>query len=75
MYAGIIQSDTFSTYINKRNVVFGDAKNITPENLYELSQYCYAYLKSCYITRDAAVGSLTEKQRKITLHMKAHRRW
>ena len=61
MYAGIIQSDTFSTYINKRNVVFGDAKNITPENLYELSQYCYAYLKSCYITRDAAVGALTEK--------------
>ena len=64
MYAGIIQSDTFSTYINKRNVVFGDAKNITPENLYELSQYCYAYLKSCYITRDAAVGSLTEKTKK-----------
>ena len=64
MYAGIIQSDTFSTYINKRNVVFGDAKNITQENLYELSQYCYAYLKSCYITRDAAVGSLTEKTKK-----------
>jgi len=64
MYAGIIQSDTFSTYINKRNVVFRDAKNITPENLYELSQYCYAYLKSCYITRDAAVGSLTEKTKK-----------
>ena len=64
MYAGIIQSDTFSTYINKRNVVFGDAKNITSENLYELSQYCYAYLKSCYITRDAAVGSLTEKTKK-----------
>lgn len=64
MYAGIIQSDTFSTYINKRNVVFGEVKNITPENLYELSQYCYAYLKSCYITRDAAVGSLTEKTKK-----------
>ena len=64
MYAEIIQSDTFSTYINKRNVVFGDAKNITPENLYELSQYCYAYLKSCYITRDAAVGALTEKTKK-----------
>lgn len=64
MYAGIIQSDTFSTYINKRNDVFGEAKNITPENLYELSQYCYAYLKSCYITRDAAVGSLTEKTKK-----------
>ena len=48
MYAGIIQSDTFSTYINKRNVVFGDAKNITPENLYELSQYCYASLSFMY---------------------------
>lgn len=64
MYAGVVQSDTFSAYINRRNDVFGDAKNITPENLYELSQYCYAYLKSCYITRDAAVGSLTEKTKK-----------
>ncbi len=64
MYAGVVQSDTFCAYINRRNDVFGDAKNITPENLYELSQYCYAYLKSCYITRDAAVGSLTEKTKK-----------
>lgn len=65
MYAGVVQSDTFCAYINRRNDVFGDAKNITPENLYELSQYCYAYLKSCYITRDAAVSSLTEKTKKI----------
>ena len=61
MYAGIVQSDTFKSYIDKRDAVFKDANNITSKNLYEVTQYCYAYLKSCYITRDAAVGALTEK--------------
>lgn len=61
MYAGIVQSDTFKSYIDKRDTVFKDANNITSKNLYEVTQYCYAYLKSCYITRDAAVGALTEK--------------
>ena len=64
MYAGVVQADTMNMYITKRNDVFSDSKNITPEKLYELSKYCYAYLKSCYITRDAAVGSLTEKTKK-----------
>ena len=61
MYAGIVQSDTFKSYIDKRDAVFKDANNITSKNLYEVTQYCYAYLKSCYITRDAAVGALTEQ--------------
>ena len=64
MYAGIVQSDTFTSYIDKRDAVFKDANNITSKNLYEVTQYCYAYLKSCYITRDAAVGALTEKTKK-----------
>ena len=64
MYAGIVQSDTFKSYIDKRDTVFKDANNITSKNLYEVTQYCYAYLKSCYITRDAAVGALTEKTKK-----------
>lgn len=64
MYAGIVQSDTFKSYIDKRDAVFKDANNITSKNLYEVTQYCYAYLKSCYITRDAAVGALTEKIKK-----------
>lgn len=64
MYAGIVQSDTFKSYIDKRDAVFKDANNITSKNLYEVTQYCYAYLKSCYITRDAAVGALTEKTKK-----------
>ena len=61
MYAGIVQSDTFKSYIDKRDAVFKETNNITSKNLYEVTQYCYAYLKSCYITRDAAVGALTEK--------------
>lgn len=64
MYGSIVQADTFSIYISKRNAVFSDVKNITPENLYVVTQYCYAYLKSCYITRDAAIGSLTDKTKK-----------
>ena len=64
MYAGIVQSDTFKSYIDKRDAVFKDVNNITSKNLYEVTQYCYAYLKSCYITRDAAVGALTEKTKK-----------
>lgn len=61
IYASIVQADTMSMYIDKRNEIFSDTKNIKPENLYIVAQYCYAYLKSCYITRDAAVGSLTDK--------------
>lgn len=61
MYAGIIQADAYVDYQDRRNATFSDVKNITPENLYEVSQSCYAYLKSCYITRDAALGSLTDK--------------
>lgn len=29
--------------------------------MYELSQYCYIYLKSCYVTREAALASLANK--------------
>lgn len=41
MYAGIVQSDTFKSYIDKRDAVFKDANNITSKNLYEVTQYCY----------------------------------
>lgn len=61
MYSGIVQADALSLYQTIRNSVFSDKKNITSENLYMVTQYCYAYLKSCYITREAAIGSLTDK--------------
>lgn len=61
IYASIFQADAFTSYQTLRNSVFSDANNITPENLYKVSQSCYTYLKSCYITRNAALGALNEE--------------
>ncbi|MDF2610600.1 MAG: hypothetical protein K0R92_2074 [Lachnospiraceae bacterium] len=61
LYATIFQADAFQNYQNYRNQVFEDKKTLTLNDLYTLSQYCYIYLKSCYITRDAAIGSLKGK--------------
>ena len=61
LYSMVFQGDTFLNYLSKRDSVFADAENITAENMYGLSQYCYIYLKSCYVTREAALASLTNK--------------
>lgn len=61
LYSMVFQGDTFLNYLSKRDSVFDDADNITAEHMYELSQYCYIYLKSCYVTREAALASLANK--------------
>lgn len=61
LYSMVFQGDTFLNYLSKRDSVFDDAENITAEHMYELSQYCYIYLKSCYVTREAALASLANK--------------
>lgn len=61
LYSSILQSDTFINYQNFYNNIFADETHITVDNLYESSQYCYIYMKSCYITRDAAIASLDGK--------------
>ena len=61
LYSMVFQGDTFLNYLSKRDSVFNDADNITVEHMYELSQYCYIYLKSCYVTREAALASLANK--------------
>lgn len=58
LYSMVFQGDTFLNYLSKRNSAFADVGNITAENMYELSQYGYIYLKSCYITRESALASL-----------------
>lgn len=60
-YSTIFQSDAFVDYQGIRDGVFSTEENITPENLYKVAQSCYAYLKFCYITRDAAIASLKAK--------------
>lgn len=61
LYSMVFQGDTFLNYLSKRDSVFADAENITAEHMYELSQYYYIYLKSCYVTREAALASLANK--------------
>ncbi len=59
IYSMVFQADTYLNYLSERDVVF--AEDIAQENLYHLAQYCYLYLKSCYITREAALASLASK--------------
>lgn len=61
MYANIFQADAFISYQKLRDSIFSDVNEITPENLYKVSRYCYTYLKLCYINRNAALGALKEK--------------
>ena len=61
LYSMVFQGDAFMNYSSKRDSVFADDENITAEHMYELSQYCYIYLKSCYVTREAALASLENK--------------
>lgn len=61
LYASAFQYGAFENSRNYRIQLFEDVSDITPENLYKLAQYYYIYLKSCYITREAALGSLAGK--------------
>ena len=61
LYSLVFQGDAFLNYLSKRDSIFADDGNITAENMYDIAQYCYIYLKSCYITREAALASLTNK--------------
>lgn len=65
LHSMVFQGDTFLNYLSKCNSAFADAGNITAENMYELSQYGYIYLKSCYVTREAALASLANKSNSI----------
>lgn len=65
LYSSVFQGDAFVSYQSIRDSVFSDVSNVTPENLYSVSKYCYTYLKSCYITRNAAVASLKGKTKDV----------
>lgn len=59
LYSEVFQGDTYLNYLSRRDSVFSDAGKITAENLYNVAQYCYIYLKTCYVTREAALASLS----------------
>lgn len=65
LYGFVFQADALTNYLDLTNTVFRTEENITAENIYELTQIGYVYLKSAYITRTAAVASLRAKSDSI----------
>ena len=65
LYSQVFQSDAFLNYQRKRDSIFADPGSITRKNVYDLSQYCFIYLKSCCITREAAIASLINKRKSV----------
>lgn len=55
-YARLIQEDAFNKYFTLRESTIDI--DSTDEELQNCALACYMYLKSCYLTRDAAVASL-----------------
>lgn len=60
LYSQIFMSDAFINYQKFRNEVFDNNSSLSPDDLYKITEYCYTYLKSCYINRQACLGTLTE---------------
>lgn len=64
LYSMMLQSDSFSSYVTSRDHFFSSEDTATATNIYKVSQYLYTYLKTCYITREAAIGSLDNVKNK-----------
>lgn len=62
LYSQIFQADAYLNYLNLRNTILSSARILSSEELYNLSRYCFIYLKSCYITRNAALSTLNGKR-------------
>ena len=58
LYSMLFQMESFFNYTSKRDSILERTEKITPENLYHVAQYCYIFLKSSYVTREAALASL-----------------
>ena len=61
LYSTVLQSDAFNKFRNYRDEILSEPENLTADELYEMSILSYIYLKSCYITREAAIASLANK--------------
>lgn len=64
LYGQLLQFNAYHSFLSKRDQVLG-ADEITPEAIYETAQLCYVFLKSCYLTREAALASLVNKPQSV----------
>ncbi len=46
LYASLVQVETYLLYLNKINSVFSQIEHISAEDIYDVTQDCYIYLKS-----------------------------
>ena len=64
LYGQLLQFNAYHSFLSKRDQVLG-ADEVTPEAIYETAQLCYVFLKSCYLTREAALASLVNKPQSV----------
>lgn len=57
-YAQQLQLNAFLNFDDLLVSMRADPDSITYEDAYRLAEYCYVYLKSCYIARSCAIDSL-----------------
>lgn len=66
LYASFFQNLMCSDFNTQYSNVINNIDNATPsDDLYMLSQTCYTYIKSCYIARNAGIGSLIAKRESV----------
>lgn len=61
LYASVFQAEAYTNYVRMKQGVDKYSENLSAENLFDLSRYCYVFLKASYITREAAIASLKAK--------------
>lgn len=57
-YAQQVQNDAYQNLNTLIASLRADTASISPEDCVQLAEYCYVYLKSCYIARSFAIESL-----------------
>lgn len=60
LYLQVFQADAFMNYQKFYGRILNHSNSFRLEELYDLSQYCYIYLKSCYLTRFFALTTMID---------------
>lgn len=58
VYTMVVQNEALRIFNQKRTEIISSCDNITEEDLKELTDYAYVYLKLCYVSRNAAIGGI-----------------
>lgn len=58
LYGIWLSSSSFNTYLEQKNRILSSNNSLNSQEFYKLSKICYLNLKSCMVTRSAAIGSL-----------------